>query len=260
MIKPQETIEHKDAPELAAYGLTKSFGQVSVLSDLTLEVVKGEALGIIGPSGSGKSTLLRCLTLLDTVQSGEIRFRGQRMALGPSIETDEDAYRRRVGLVFQEFNLWSNKTILENVIEAPIYVLGHSKREARHIGEEWIRRVGLSGHERKYPNELSGGQRQRAALARAFAMDPEILLLDEITSALDVSTTARLLNLIRELRTPDRTFIFVTHHLTFAEQHMDRVAVLADGTVVEHGPAASILRNPQAEATKKFLNIVKESW
>lgn len=260
MLTPQVTPEPGNAPELAVYGLSKRFGETVVLQNLTLEIAKGEALGIIGPSGSGKSTLLRCLTLLDTATSGEIRFRGERIANGQSIETDEDAYRRRVGLVFQEFNLWNNKTVLENVIEAPIHVLGNSKKEARRLGEEWIGRVGLSDHWRKYPNELSGGQRQRAALARAFAMDPEVLLLDEITSALDVGTTARLLNLIQELRTPDRTFIFVTHHLTFAEQHMDRVAVLADGTIVEHGPAAAVLRNPQAEATKKFLHIVKESW
>lgn len=247
-------------PEFAAYGLTKTIGGVDILRNLSLTVAKGEALGIIGPSGSGKSTLLRCLNLLDTLTTGEIYFQGSRITSGPHIEIDEDVFRQRVGLVFQEFNLWSNKTVLENVTEAPIYVLGLSRGDARELADEWLQRVALTGHEKKYPHELSGGQRQRVALARAFAMDPQVLFLDEITSALDVSTTARLLNLINELRAPEKTFVFVTHHLTFAEKHMDRVAVLVDGSIVEYGNAASVIRNPRAEETKQFLHTIKESW
>lgn len=260
MLASEDFVASTGAPALAARSLEKRFGDVEILKGLTLEVQKGEALGIIGPSGSGKSTLLRCLMLLEDLTRGEIILGGHLVASGPEIEVDEDEYRRHLGLVFQEFNLWNNKSIIENVVEAPIYVLGIPRREALELGNEWLHRVGLEGHGKKYPPELSGGQRQRAALARAFIMNPDVMLLDEITSALDVSTAARLLRLIKELRTPDKTFIFVTHHLKFAEEHMDRLAVLVDGRIVESGPPASVIHNPQNAATRLFLDVVKESW
>lgn len=261
----QMAVESANQPEgrqaeIAAHSLSKRIGNTRILMDLSLEVFKGEALAIIGPSGSGKSTLLRCLTLLEKPSAGEILFKGNRIANGPNVNIDENVYRQRVGLVFQEFNLWNNKTVLENVIEAPVHVLRKRPREARELGKEWLSRVGLEGHEKKYPSELSGGQRQRAALARAFIMNPEVLLLDEITSALDVQSTARLLSLIEELRTPERTFLFVTHHLVFAERHMERIAVLCEGRIVEYGSSLEVLHNPQAEETRRFLKAVKESW
>jgi ABC-type polar amino acid transport system ATPase subunit len=246
--------------ELAVLSLFKQIGATEILKNLSLEVFKGEAVAIIGPSGSGKSTLLRCLTLLERPSAGEIFFKGKRIARGPEVNTDENVYRQQVGLVFQEFNLWNNMSVLDNVIEAPLHVLRKTVREARELGREWLCRVGLKGHETKYPTELSGGQRQRAALARAFAMNPEVLLLDEITSALDVQSTARLLALIEELRTPEKTFLFVTHHLGFAERHMERLAVLVEGHIVEYGPPSQVLHDPQVEETKLFLKTVKESW
>ncbi|HEX7241240.1 MAG TPA: amino acid ABC transporter ATP-binding protein [Longimicrobiaceae bacterium] len=231
-----------------------------MLKGISLDVRAGEALAIIGPSGSGKSTLLRCLSLLEPVTSGMVLYEGHPVTSGEPFKADLQAGRLEVGLVFQEFNLWPNKTVLQNLTEAPIYVLGSPRRDAERQGMEWLDRVGIADQARKFPAELSGGQRQRAAIARALMMNPRVLLMDEITSALDVETTAHMLHLLNSLREDDRTFVYVTHHLRFAERNTDRTAVLIDGRIVEVGESKTILRAPSTEDTSRFLSLVQQVW
>lgn len=250
---------YRPPSEISLRDVVKAYGETRVLNGISLDIAAGEAMAIIGPSGSGKSTLLRCISLLESITSGEILYAGQPVQNRQGHDVDLEAGRLEVALVFQEFNLWPNKTVLRNLTEAPIYVLRIRKREAEEQAREWLRRVGLADHAGKYPSELSGGQRQRAAIARALMMNPRVLLMDEITSALDVETTAHILHLLNTLR-EGRTFVYVTHHLHFAEQNTDRTAVLINGRIAEVGDSRTLLRNPSTPETEKFLSLVQEVW
>lgn len=246
--------------QISLHDVTKRYGDTPVLDGISLDVRAGEALAIIGPSGSGKSTLLRCLSLLEPVTSGQILYEGRPVQTQQGHRVDLRARRLEVSMVFQEFNLWPNKTVLHNLTEAPIHVLRIPRREAEARGREWLKRVGIAGQADKFPAELSGGQRQRAAIARALMMNPRVLLMDEITSALDVETSAHILRLLDSLREENRTFVYVTHHLCFAERNTDRTAVLIDGRIVEIGDSRSTLRASSTEATRRFLSVVQQVW
>ncbi|MCI0624467.1 MAG: amino acid ABC transporter ATP-binding protein [Acidobacteria bacterium] len=249
-----------DPAEIELRNVEKKYGNHAALSGVNLKVRAGEAVAIVGPSGGGKSTLLRCINLLEKVSSGEVYFRGTRIANGSTVDTDADALRTKIGLVFQNFNLWPNKTVMANLIEAPTQVLGITKTAAIDTAREWLERMRILDQANKYPSQLSGGEQQRAAIARALAMNPHVLLLDEITSALDIESVAEILQILDSLRDGKRTFLFVTHHLQFAERHTDRTAILIGGKIVECGPSAEILRNPKEEATRRFLGLFQEWW
>lgn len=246
-----------DEPALIANGIHKSFGSLEVLKGIDLNVVKGTAVSIIGPSGSGKSTLLRCLNLLETPEQGRISasgislsFEGRRSRLS---EKKRAAFRSRVGMVFQHFNLFPHRTVLGNVIEGPVIVLGKPKEEARKQGLALLEKVGLSDKADAYPSRLSGGQQQRVAIARALAMEPEIVLFDEITSALDPELVGDVLATVRQLADEGNTMILVTHEIAFAHEISDTVVFMRDGVIVEQGPPSKVLENPGDPRTQAFL-------
>ena len=250
-----------DAPILSVRDLHKCFDETEVLKGVTLDVHKGEVVCIIGPSGSGKSTFLRCLNLLETADEGEIWFRGERVEhLGwethRSAEVAKNALRARMGMVFQQFNLWSCHSVLQNVIEAPMLVRGLSRREAEEQAHALLAKVGLGGKADHRPSQLSGGQQQRVAIARALAMNPELMLFDEATSALDPELVEEVLNVMRALAADGMTMICVTHEMDFASSVADRVVFIEGGAVVEQGPPSSIFRHPEREETKRFLRRV----
>ena len=230
--------------------LAKSFGDLEVLKDIHLKVDKGEVITIIGPSGSGKSTLLRCINQLETPTSGEIIYRNQNM-----LEKGADIrkFREEVGMVFQKFNLFPMKTVLENVALAPVLTKHKSKAEAKAYAMELLKKVGLESKADAKPAMLSGGQQQRVAIARALAMDPEVLLFDEPTSALDPELVGEVLNVMKDLAKEGMTMIVVTHEMAFARDVSDRVIFMADGYIVEEGSPDQIFGNPQEERTKAFL-------
>jgi ABC-type polar amino acid transport system ATPase subunit len=250
------TADEQGTTVLSIRNATKEYGRERVLSNITVDIRAGEMLAVIGPSGAGKSTLLRCINRLDELTSGQILFRDHSRSLKRIDDIRGEILRRDIGMVFQEFNLWPNKTILQNVIEAPCHVLKLPKKTAVRMGREWLHRVGIADHAPKYPAELSGGQQQRAAIARALIMNPRVVLFDEITSALDVSTASQILDLIGSLRDSERTYVFVTHHLQFVERYTDRTAVLIEGQLAEIGPSAELVRQPTQTATRQFLNLV----
>ncbi len=242
---------------LSVQDAKKEYGGEAVLKGITLDVYAGETLAVIGPSGAGKSTLLRCLNRLEELSSGRILFRRNGETLTPVESIPGEQLRRQIGMVFQEFNLWPNKTILQNVAEAPIHVLKTRREDAVTLARDWLDRVGILPQAAKYPAELSGGQQQRAAIARALIMEPRLVLFDEITSALDVGTAAQILDLIASLRDGTRTHVFVTHHLQFAEKHTERTAVIIDGRLEEIGPSREVIRNPTRDETRQFLALVE---
>jgi polar amino acid transport system ATP-binding protein len=244
-------------PMIKLEGVEKSFGDLKVLNGVDLEIRKGEVVCVIGPSGSGKSTLLRCINLLAPPEAGQISLEGTEIT---SKDFDEglDFVRRRVGMVFQQFNLFPHKNALENVTMAPQRVLGRSAEECRARGEELLKRVGISDKVGEYPERLSGGQQQRVAIARALAMDPHVMLFDEVTSALDPELVKEVLDVMRELADEGMTMIVVTHEMGFARDVADRVVFMDDGVVVEQGPPLEVLENPQGERTKRFLGLVLE--
>jgi len=244
-------------PMIKLDGVEKSFGELKVLSGVDLEIRKGEVVCVIGPSGSGKSTLLRCINLLAPPEAGQISLEGTEIT---SKDFDEglDFVRRRVGMVFQQFNLFPHKNALENVTMAPQRVLGRSAQECRDRGAELLARVGMSDKVGEYPERLSGGQQQRVAIARALAMDPHVMLFDEVTSALDPELVKEVLDVMRELADEGMTMIVVTHEMGFARDVADRVVFMDEGVVVEQGPPAEVLENPQGERTKRFLGLVLE--
>jgi ABC-type polar amino acid transport system ATPase subunit len=250
-----------EEPMLKLRGVCKRFGELEVLKGIDLDVAKGEVICILGPSGSGKSTLLRCVNLLEPPEEGEILLESQDICRGPGSGTGEQSWnldfvRQRVGMVFQQFNLFPHKTVLENVTMAPERVLGRSKGEAREKGTALLERVGLADKLAQYPERLSGGQQQRVAIARALAMEPHVMLFDEVTSALDPELVKEVLDTMRELASEGMTMLVVTHELGFAKEVGDQVVFMDGGVIVEQGPPAEVLENPREERTKQFLGLV----
>ena len=239
----------------------KSFGDVAVLKDISLEVRKGEVVAIIGPSGGGKSTLLRCMTLLETLDAGSLSYGDLPVAedngAGHAVYGGKDVMKRaksRFGLVFQNFNLFPHYSVIKNVIDAPVSVQKRPRAEALERGRELLAKMGLADKEDMVPCELSGGQQQRVAIARALAMDPEVLFFDEPTSALDPELTRDVLKVIRDLAAERMTMVIVTHEMTFARDVADRIIFMDDGLVVEEGRAVDVINNSQQERTRAFLS------
>lgn len=235
----------------------KSFGELHVLRGVTLEVKRGEVVCVLGPSGSGKSTLLRCLNLLAPPEDGSIFLEGQEITGGRSGER-LNFVRRRVGMVFQSFNLFPHRHALGNVSLAQQEVLDRSHADAEERGRELLERVGMGDKLEEYPERLSGGQQQRVAIARALAMDPHVMLFDEVTSALDPELVKEVLDVMRELADEGMTMIVVTHEIGFAREVADRVVFMDEGVIVEDGPPAQVLDAPEQERTREFLGLVLE--
>ena len=245
---------------LKAVDIHKSFGDNQVLQGISFQVNQGEVLSVIGPSGSGKSTLLRCSTLLETVDAGSVVYGDLTMcengAAGKAVYAPPavlQQIRRRFGLVFQNFNLFPHFSVLRNLTEAPVRVLGREKIQAREEAMALLRKVGLSDKADAYPCELSGGQQQRVALARALAMHPDILFFDEPTSALDPELTGEILKVIRTLAEEHMTMVVVTHEMAFARDVSDRVIFMDGGVIVEEGEPRQVIENPQSDRTRAFL-------
>jgi polar amino acid transport system ATP-binding protein len=242
-------------------GICKRFGDLEVLKGVDIDIAKGEVVCILGPSGSGKSTLLRCVNLLEPPEEGEIFIEGRDICKGPGSGTGEQSWeldfvRQRVGIVFQQFNLFPHKTALQNVTLAQETVLGRSRAEAKEKATELLKRVGLGDKLGQYPETLSGGQQQRVAIARALAMDPHVMLFDEVTSALDPELVKEVLDTMRELAEEGMTMIVVTHEIGFAREVADRVVFMDGGVIVEEGPPAEVLESPREERTREFLGLV----
>jgi polar amino acid transport system ATP-binding protein len=233
----------------------KSFGELRVLNGVDLEVARGDVVCVIGPSGSGKSTLLRCINLLAPPEAGRIFLEGTEIT-GGDFEEGLDFVRRRVGMVFQQFNLFPHKSALENVALAPEKVLERSVADCRQRAEHLLARVGMSDKIDEYPERLSGGQQQRVAIARALAMDPHVMLFDEVTSALDPELVKEVLDVMRELADEGMTMIVVTHEIGFARDVADRVVFMDEGVIVEEGRPDEVLESPHEERTKRFLGLV----
>ena len=239
-----------DVPEVEFEGVNKYFGETHVLKDIDLAVEDREVVVIVGPSGSGKSTLLRCVNRLEEIQSGDIRIEGESIA---DPDVDVNRLRQRVGMVFQHFNLFPHKTALENVTLAPVRVRGFSKAEAEQRGTDLLEEVGLGDQLDSYPAELSGGQKQRVAIARALAMDPNVMLFDEVTSALDPELVGEVLEVMRGLAEEGMTMLVVTHEMGFAKEVGDRVVLMSDGHTVEEGPPGEFFDAPETDRAKRFL-------
>jgi polar amino acid transport system ATP-binding protein len=242
-------------------GIHKRFGNLEVLKGVDLDIGRGEVVCILGPSGSGKSTLLRCVNLLAPPEDGEIFIEGHDICKGPGSGSGAESWeldfvRQRVGIVFQQFNLFPHKTALENVTLAQERVLGRSKEEARAKATELLERVGLGDKLNAYPETLSGGQQQRVAIARALAMDPHVMLFDEVTSALDPELVKEVLDTMRKLAEEGMTMIVVTHEIGFAREVADRVVFMDGGVIVEQGQPAEVLETPREERTRRFLGLV----
>lgn len=250
-----------NAPMIAIKDVWKRYGRLDVLKGIDLEVPRGGVTCLIGPSGSGKSTLLRCVNHLEKVTSGRIEVDGEligyREKNGNLYElTPKQAAAQRVdiGMVFQHFNLFTHRTVLENIIEAPVQVRGENKDEAIEHARKLLDQVGLAHKADAYPVQLSGGQQQRVAIARALAMRPKLMLFDEPTSALDPELVGEVLNVMRHLADDGMTMLVVTHEMGFAREVADEVAFMDGGVIVEHGPAAEVIGNPQHERTQEFLS------
>jgi polar amino acid transport system ATP-binding protein len=237
-------------------GIHKSFGDLHVLRGIDMEVGRGQVVCVIGPSGSGKSTLLRCINLLEPPGDGQIYLEGTDITT--QTRSDIDFVRRRVGMVFQQFNLFPHMTALQNVSLAQRTVLGRSNDDARRKSCELLTRVGLDDKVDEYPERLSGGQQQRVAIARALAMDPHVMLFDEVTSALDPELVKEVLDVMRELAAEGMTMVVVTHEMGFARDVADRVMFMDEGLVVEEGEARALLDEPREERTRQFLGAVLE--
>ena len=238
---------------LSVRGLVKSYGERTVLAGVDLDVAEHEVVVLIGASGSGKSTLLKCVDLLEDIDDGQIFLDGSDIS-DPRV--DADAARRSMGMVFQAFNLFPHMKVLDNVTLAPRVVHRRDRREAEERGRELLARVGLADKADAYPDKLSGGQQQRVAIARALAYDPRLLLLDEITSALDPELVGEVLDLVGELAASGRTIVMATHEMGFARQVANTVCFLDGGTIIESGSAEQVLTNPQHERTQQFLRRV----
>ena len=252
------------APALKFENVVKKFGDLTVLNDLNFQVERGQRVTLIGPSGSGKTTILRLVMTLESLTGGYIHVDGvplthferdgKRVARRPK---EVAKLTRRIGMVFQQFNLFPNMSVIENIIEAPVHVLGKSKDEARTRGLELLDQVGLKDKAEQHPTRLSGGQQQRVAIARALAMDPEILLLDEVTSALDPELVGDVLNVLRDLaESTDITMLIVTHEMQFAQDVSHRVLMFDGGHIIEDAEPNVMFSNPTNERTKEFLKAV----
>lgn len=254
----------QDVPALDIKQLHKTFGQNEVLKGISLSAHKGDVISIIGSSGSGKSTFLRCINLLETPTAGEIWVNGELIQMknnraGESVPANEKQVQRirsRLAMVFQGFNLWSHMTVLENVIEAPVHVLGVPKAQAIENAEMLLKKVGLYERKDYYPGHLSGGQQQRAAIARALAVEPEVMLFDEPTSALDPELVGEVLGVMRDLAAEGRTMLVVTHEMAFARDVSNHVMFLHQGLVEEQGNPAKLFTNPDSDRLKQFISSI----
>ena len=248
-------------PAVAVRDLRKSFGSLEVLKGISLEAREGDVISILGASGSGKSTMLRCINMLEVPDSGEIRIGGEsirlrkgRHGMEPADRAQVDRIRTRVAMVFQSFNLWSHMTILENVIEAPVHVQKRPKAECIAEAEQLLAKVGIGDKRDQYPSHLSGGQQQRAAIARALAQRPQVMLFDEPTSALDPELVGEVLRVMRSLAEEGRTMLVVTHEMGFARDVSNRVVFLHKGIVEEEGPPAEVFGAPKSDRFKQFIS------
>jgi polar amino acid transport system ATP-binding protein len=241
---------------LSVRGVRKSFGASVVLDDLSLDVAEHEVVALIGASGSGKSTLLRCINLLTGVDDGVITLDGTDIT---DPRADADQVRQRIGMVFQSYNLFPHMTVLGNITLAPVRVHGRSPAEAREQAMEWLGRVGLADKADSYPDRLSGGQQQRVAIVRALVNQPRLLLLDEVTSALDPELVGEVLTMIRDLKGDGMTMVLATHEMGFARGVADQVVFLDGGRIVESGPPAQVLGDPVEPRTRQFLARIIEA-
>jgi putative glutamine transport system ATP-binding protein len=230
--------------------VNKYFGNFHVLKDMNLKVKKGEVVVVIGPSGSGKSTMLRCINRLETITDGEIIVDGVKVH---DKKTNINALRKQIGMVFQHFNLYPHKTVLQNITLAPMKVLGQSKVEAEKTAMYYLEKVGIAEKAQAYPSQLSGGQQQRVAIARGLAMKPKIMLFDEPTSALDPEMIGEVLDVMKTLAKEGMTMLVVTHEMGFAREVADRIIFMDDGKIIEEGQPAEFFSNPKEERTKEFL-------
>ena len=252
-------------PMVKAEGVRKSFGSLEVLKGIDLEVAPREVMCVIGQSGSGKSTFLRCVNHLEKINSGRLSvdghlvgYREKNGKLHELKDSEVATQRQDIGMVFQRFNLFPHMTALENVMEAPSQVKGLRKEACRDQGAALLERVGLGSRIHSYPNQLSGGQQQRVAIARALAMEPHVMLFDEVTSALDPELVKEVLDTMRELASEGMTMLVVTHEMGFAKEVGDQVVFMDGGVIVEQGRPADVLDNPREERTKQFLGLVLE--
>ncbi len=248
-------------PALVIENIHKRFGSLEVLKGLSVTAHKGDVISVLGASGSGKSTFLRCINLLEIPDQGSITLGEETVRMktdrrGRNVPADArqvERIRTRLAMVFQQFNLWSHMTIMENVIEAPIHVLKISRQEALERGEAYLHKAGIADKARAYPAHLSGGQQQRAAIARALAMEPEVMLFDEPTSALDPELVGEVLQVMRDLAEEGRTMIVVTHEMGFAREVSSRVLFLHAGRIEEDGPPGQVFTNPRSERFRQFI-------
>ena len=242
-----------DLPLIRMRDVIKKFGQTTILDGISLDVMKGQVICIIGPSGAGKSTLLRCINALVPIDSGSILVEGQEVN-DPRL--DKLALRRKVGMVFQQYNLFPHRTALANIMMAPLHVLKRKRAEVEVQARALMRKVRLDGKEDFYPGELSGGQQQRVAIARSLAMQPDVMLFDEVTAALDPETVKEVLVTIRDLAEEGMTCVIVTHEMGFAREVADEIYFTDRGVVVEHGPPAEFFANCRDERTRQFLSQI----
>jgi len=241
--------------------LHKNFGSLHVLKGVSLTAREGDVITMIGSSGSGKSTFLRCINLLEMPSSGNIHVGGEHIRLrmnrrGKAVPEDSrqvDRIRTKLGMVFQHFNLWTHMTVIQNVIEAPVHVLKKDKKDARELGMAYLEKVGIADRADYYPAQLSGGQQQRAAIARALAMEPEVLLFDEPTSALDPELVGEVLKVMQDLASEGRTMILATHEMSFARDVSTQVIFLDSGVIEDQGPPEYLFQNPASERCRRFL-------
>lgn len=262
MVDPAVKTDAERPVAVRVGGLHKSFGDLEVLKGVSLTAREGDVVSMIGASGSGKSTFLRCINFLEMPTEGEIEVTGETVALArqkdgdlhPTNRRQLERIRTRLGMVFQSFNLWQHMTVLQNVIEAPVYVLGVPKAEAIDRAEKLLNKVGLYDKHDQYPAFLSGGQQQRAAIARALCMEPKVMLFDEPTSALDPELVGEVLRVIRGLAEEGRTMILVTHEMKFARDVSSHVIYLYRGVIEEEGPPSRVFGAPQSERCRQFLS------
>ena len=239
---------------LSVKNISKSFGDLQVLKEISFDIHKGEKIAILGPSGSGKSTILRCINQLETYDDGEIDYMGKPVNSGQALYE----LRQHIGMVFQRFNVFTHMSVLQNVIEAPVHVKKVPKQEATAKAKELLKMVGLEGREEAMAKNLSGGQQQRVAIARAMAMNPEVILFDEPTSALDPELVGEVLSVIRKVAAEGVSMVIVTHEMNFAREVADRILFMEDGVIVEDAPPEEFFEHPKNDRIRQFIRKVEE--